>query len=1040
MGSHFRRIEMEFSKKIQELRNKAQETQAANKIIDMLTQLKLKNDDTTSYRWIWELIQNAKDVVNSSGMVDIIINFNEGKGTIEFKHNGKLFTTENIVFLIEQVSTKDRTIIDSKSKRTTGKFGTGFLTTHLLSERVRVSGLLQDIGEKPCSFSVVLDRSGTDKSSIINAIQESCSQLDKSTIVNDETAIDENNFNTCFTYILDESGVLIAKKGLNNLIVSAPYVFAFVPEISSITVTSGQYAQKISRGEKIRTELDNAYVTRIIIETNSRRKDRYICILNTGDLSTAVEVEQRESYNFIAQFSDRLPRLFCDFPLLGTNDFTFPVVVNSPIFNPTEPRNGIYLTDKDHEQIAENKQLMMEASQLYVKMLNYFLQNGYKGIYNIVKIPEQAEKDWLSKVWFEENVLNKIKSCIREIPLVCTNSAELKPLFDEWGDPCVFVFKDSDKAVREKIWELSNELIPDMIINREESECWYNSLWTECHNYGLFDLVKRVEEFASIDDLSKNIRGNATKWLNELLVLIYANGNTFINSSDMNPRIFPNQHGDFCTINELYIDCGIDEIYKQISLNVDLDFKTRLLDKRISCKYLAAVKKLTLDDVFIELQKKLQGSHLAADDFYRSIICLQATQNEEQERFLGLVTTLYKDDLWKRNKVSKKSDVLLKAAIKFWTEKICKDISSCKGSKTFASEFRFINENESIVWLSDFVQYMVKYERDNLLDRIAILPNQYGTFMKSSELSLDSGEINEIIKDACEYAGYNIREILLLKDIYFNLPESRTIHLENISERITRFVKENKNSIGENDFKEKDVFRKVYLWLRENLNNEAVKKCFKDLLANLHWFYNDNDIAENMSKVEEYNDILKKYNVSGTQELEKILSRTDMKSSSKEAVEISKEFLAQWGISDEEDLNRALANNVIGPDFIHNSETDFEKFNYVKEILARSRKNIVEYLSKQPDYDVSDYIPINKSGTIFIVEKHKTQIYIIARPSDYGQIILYYDSELDVLDYEKDCELWVENGKSDPQKITFGKILKLTGVNKIPLRSIRENG
>ncbi len=105
---------MEFSQKIRNLRNKAQETQAANKIIDMLTELKLKNDETTSYRWIWELIQNAKDVVNTSGMVDIIINFDEGNKTVEFKHNGKLFSTENIVFLIEQVSTKDRTITNEK--------------------------------------------------------------------------------------------------------------------------------------------------------------------------------------------------------------------------------------------------------------------------------------------------------------------------------------------------------------------------------------------------------------------------------------------------------------------------------------------------------------------------------------------------------------------------------------------------------------------------------------------------------------------------------------------------------------------------------------------------------------------------------------------------------------------------------------------------------------------------------------------------------------------------------------------------------------
>lgn len=432
---------MEFSQKIRNLRNKAQETQAANKIIDMLTELKLKNDETTSYRWIWELIQNAKDVVNTSGMVDIVINFDEGNKTVEFKHNGKLFSTENIVFLIEQVSTKDRTITNEKNKKTTGKFGTGFLTTHLLSEKVRVSGYLQDAGESPCSFNVILDRSGMDQQSIISAIQESCSQLDKNTTITTDKTINDEDFNTCFTYVLDESGLSTAKKGLKNLLIAAPYVFAFVPEIGSITVTSGQYIQKISRGRMIETELEDAKVTNVVIATKGITKDRYIFVLGTNDLSVAVEVEQRAGNNFTTKYDTQLPKIFCDFPLLGTNDFSFPVVVNSSLFNPTEPRNGIHLTDKVHKQITENKQILMEASQLYVKIVDYFLEKEYEGIYNITKISEQPEKDWLSKEWFEQEIINNLKSHITEIPLISTHNAGKIPLKDEWGGTGVFIQK-----------------------------------------------------------------------------------------------------------------------------------------------------------------------------------------------------------------------------------------------------------------------------------------------------------------------------------------------------------------------------------------------------------------------------------------------------------------------------------------------------------------------------------------------------------------------------------------------------------------------
>ena len=97
-----------YKNKIKELRNTAQETQAAIKIQDKLNELRSKDVMISSYRWIWELIQNAKDCTNSSGKIDIEIMFDSVQKNVEFRHNGKLFSTKNIVYLIEQVSTKER--------------------------------------------------------------------------------------------------------------------------------------------------------------------------------------------------------------------------------------------------------------------------------------------------------------------------------------------------------------------------------------------------------------------------------------------------------------------------------------------------------------------------------------------------------------------------------------------------------------------------------------------------------------------------------------------------------------------------------------------------------------------------------------------------------------------------------------------------------------------------------------------------------------------------------------------------------------------
>jgi hypothetical protein len=67
-------------------------------------------------------------------------------------------------------------------------------------------------------------------------------------------------------------------------------------------------------------------------------------VLSRGLTTIAVPVKQTENGIQILPLTPNVPRLFCDFPLLGTEAFPFPVIINNPTFNPTEPRDGIFLT------------------------------------------------------------------------------------------------------------------------------------------------------------------------------------------------------------------------------------------------------------------------------------------------------------------------------------------------------------------------------------------------------------------------------------------------------------------------------------------------------------------------------------------------------------------------------------------------------------------------------------------------------------------------------------------------------------------------
>jgi hypothetical protein len=70
----------------------------AAKIIDGLNRLFLKYDKGAAERWIWELLQNAKD--SSVGQDRVRVEIILTDKYVEFKHSGKPFTIMDIQRLI----------------------------------------------------------------------------------------------------------------------------------------------------------------------------------------------------------------------------------------------------------------------------------------------------------------------------------------------------------------------------------------------------------------------------------------------------------------------------------------------------------------------------------------------------------------------------------------------------------------------------------------------------------------------------------------------------------------------------------------------------------------------------------------------------------------------------------------------------------------------------------------------------------------------------------------------------------------------------
>ena len=88
-------------------------------------------------RWPFELLQNALDFGPRTGNSSVAIHLSCEQSIVAFEHDGVPFTSNDLAALLSGGSSKD-----FESEVTTGRFGTGFLVTHVLAERTTLQGLL----------------------------------------------------------------------------------------------------------------------------------------------------------------------------------------------------------------------------------------------------------------------------------------------------------------------------------------------------------------------------------------------------------------------------------------------------------------------------------------------------------------------------------------------------------------------------------------------------------------------------------------------------------------------------------------------------------------------------------------------------------------------------------------------------------------------------------------------------------------------------------------------------------------------------------
>lgn len=1045
---------MSYSDKIKESKDKRHHHAVATKIRDMMGQLRMKRT-TSERRWVWELMQNAKDVSwEDIGIsIEIKLHPNGSAQILEFAHNGKPFSLDNITYLIEQNSSKDRKPNEGEIQKQTGKFGTGFLTTHLLSEKVEVEGIVKEPDLPYKKFNLLLDRSGREIEYIIESVNYSMTILEQ--LLEQSTSINfiQTKFNTKFHYQLDEKGQRVMEVGLQDLYHALPFVLAFNPLIKH--VASHPISTFYAVGEPQRLT-EKIRIIPVTIINNGNLKTREIAVIYGSTVTLAIELETIENQIHILPFDDRMPRLFCDFPLIGSEDFAFPVIINSTEFNPTEPRDGVPFNNDEEPEFIENRAILSEAVTLYFELLEYAAENNWQRMYNLISTELPPEKDWISREWYKDNIQKPMREHIVLVKLVDTVTFERASMELDSGGFIDFPYHARGEEqhrlnIREQLWELCNINYFFILPQRMDIHHWQNIIWAEKHHLSISSLIDILHECQNVEKLSELTGKDETdviQWLNSFYKIACQDEHSLSQINQDKFAIIPNQKGDFKIKSALFRDANIEEDLKDVLALLESDVKDRLFHKSLifneelnpTASFISFAS-ITQDSIIDEINNRLNKPNLKkVREAISLLTALFSHDNDfaaERELFYCFSKDLLGDEIPEKRIIEKWDNRIWEVSDKIRIGRLVKEVADCKNIDQLRVKLSKSNDDETILWLDEFVRYILHSgNEDKLNDKNSpILPDQNGNF-KIKEALFEDEVMDEDLKNISSWLKHDCRADLLHPGIQLDFPENKKITVAQLAAKIVQLLSPKLTPDRSDEVKQ--IAKALLIWLSDNEDLAVV--IFPDYFKNKHLLFDDEDMVEMTRKSRNYDKI---QNLLTENDLdEEVLLRLLKSKNLRELLDKSEQseeklskpvdiqgLLIRLGIANFEDYERARQDEATAGYFRHTSEPSPEMFEHVQSLISRTKDNVRKHLESLPDYDCANW-RAQSLTVISGVRKKGREPLIVIRPSDGGKTIFYYPQEFDALSSD-DYELWVDNGDHKPRRLTLGEILRRNRINRI---------
>ena len=759
--------------------------------------------DNDCKRWVWELIQNAKDSISQDEhrkAVDVRLIVRDKE--VKFLHNGSPFTAKALFGLLYKYSEGKE-----NNSESTGRFGTGFLTTHSLSKTVSIEGdvYTEDDRNPLCGFSATMYRDGLDETELLEGVK----RMKDNMVYTNEI----KNWTTYTYHLKTPQNEKALQLGLENFISNIAQVMLFCKELNSIELDNNGLVTKIIRNESRLLENDiylsefeikgeTNYTRKFVQKAVDRHSDELTKRFNTQRnlrLTAAYEIDNEKN---IVENHDA-PSHFCVLPLVGSEKHIMPVYLNSPDFEPDSERESLILIGDeiipDRDMISNggiNRLILKESISLYDSLVSYLSKNGYHKLFllakGLKKLPK-VEKNF-DREWFEAEIINPYRDVLKKYEIVETQIGNQK-LFADDGTRNILIPKDASIENQTGIYDLLTDVFPEKLPLTGVAKEWADLAWKECGLFKIEDLCEYVAGKKNINNLS--LSSNPSDWLNRFLLFIKKTNESRLKEF----KLIPNSYGDFMSLEDKGFaeGSGLTEYMIEVLKDLGEDIKPVLLGNGITSVTLPLKidAKRIAEKVNEQAESIIKKTHLSDKEKINQLLPLLNTIPTDEEKFdtafifkqkqmHSFTEILFPDLSFERtinNDIPEKAwQALHKWLIKILMEKV--------------STFKHVDAlpdviEDKIEWIDRFIAFVSKEINEGGFDEYPIIPNQKGDFCLKKNLWKDANIPEELKSDRAEQFGLKLKASLLHKNIA-SINISKEKNINTVIELVSDIFKNNR--------------------------------------------------------------------------------------------------------------------------------------------------------------------------------------------------------------------------------------------------------